>query len=123
MNFKKISYTNDMEILVTPANLVTFSGTVIATNVTADSEGKKIVPAGKFIDTDGNVVTQTGTEGSETLSATPVGVLLDTVDVTDGDQPAAFVVEGYLRADRVLDGWATAAVTLLKAALPNIRYR
>ena len=124
MNFKRETYTNDMEILVTPANLVTFSGTVLAANVTtADEHGKKYVSAGKLIDVDGNVVTQTGETGTETLSTTPAGVLYHTVDVTDGDQPGALVVEGYLRADRVLDGFAAAAVTLIKTALPNIKFR
>jgi hypothetical protein len=124
MNFTKLTYTNDMEILVTQANLVTFSGTVLAANVaTGDEHGKKYVSAGSLIDVDGNVVTQTGSAGSETLTTTPVGILYHTVDVTDGDQPAALVVEGYLRADRVLDGFAAAAVTLIKTALPNIRFR
>lgn len=124
MNFTRSTYENDMEILVTSANLVTFSGTVLAANVTtADEHGKKYVPAGSLIDVDGNVVTQTGSAGSETLSTTPTGILYHTVDVTDGDQPGAFVVEGYIRADRVLDGFAAAAVALIKTALPNVKFR
>lgn len=124
MYFKSTDFTNDMEILVTPANLVTFSGTVLAANVTdADEDGKKYVVAGSLIDVDGNVVTQTGTTGSETLSTTPVGILYKTIDVTNGDEPGSLIVEGYVRADRVLDGWAAAAVTLIKKALPNITFR
>lgn len=123
MYIKRETYTNDMEILVTPANLVTFSGTVLAAGVVANSEGKKIVLAGSLIDSDGNVVTQTGTAGSETLSTTPVGVLYKTVDVTYGDQPCSLIVEGYLRKDRVIDTFATAAVSLIKTALPNINFR
>jgi hypothetical protein len=124
MYFKSTDFTNDMEILVTPANLVTFSGTVLAANVTdADKDGKKYVAAGSLIDVDGNVVTQTGTTGSETLSTTPVGILYKTIDVTNGDEPGSLIVEGYVRADRVLDGWAAAAVTLIKKALPNVKFR
>lgn len=124
MNFSRSTYSNDMEILVTEANLVTFSGTVLAANVTeADEHGKKYVLAGSLIDVDGNVVTQTGTTGSETLSTTPVGILYKTVDVTEGDESGALIVEGYVRADRVLDGFATAAVTLIKTALPNVKFR
>lgn len=123
MYFKKTNYENDMEILVTEANLVTFTGTVLATGVTANAEGKKIVLAGTLIDVDGNVVKQTGASGSETLTTTPVGILYKTVDVTNGDMPCSLVVEGYLRADRVLDGFAAKGVTAIKTALPNINFR
>lgn len=123
MYFKKINYGNNMEILVTPANLVNFSGTVLSAGVTANEEGKKIVLAGTLIDKDGNVVTETGELGSETLSTVPVGVLYTTVDITDGDMPCSLVVEGYLRADRVLDGYSEAAITAIKTALPNIKFR
>jgi hypothetical protein len=124
MNFSKSTYTNDMEILVTNANLVTFSGTVLAANVTkGDEHGKKYVASGNLIDKDGNVVTQTGTAGAETLSSTPVGVLYKTVDVTNGDEAGSLIVEGYLRADRVLDGFADKSITAIKTALPNIKFR
>lgn len=238
MNFKRESYTNDMEILVTSANLVTFSGTVLAANVlVGDEHGKKYVNAGSLIDTNGNVVTEvdtqtaagtagvytltigtafvngdtvkindttytaktTPTAGSTTefavgssattqatalkvlvasieigftvtnsgativftqkvngtgaiptvtnggtntgaatiaqttegvaptythaLSGTPTGILYKTVDVTDGDQPGSLIVEGYVRADRVLDTYETSTITSIKAALPNVKFR
>lgn len=127
MDFKKEIYTNDMEILVTNKNLVTFSGTVLATGVTADENGKKYVLSGSLIDANSNVVKQTGTTGSEALSSTPVAVVYKTVDVTNGDQPTALIVEGYLRADRVLDGFVeksiTAIKTAIKTALPKITFR
>lgn len=124
MNFSRSTYSNDMEILVTDANLVTFSGTVLAANVTeADEHGKKYVTSGSLIDKDGNVVKQTGATGSETLSTTPVGILYKTVDVTNGDEACSLIVEGYLRADRVLDGFADKAITAIKAALPDIKFR
>lgn len=124
MYFKKTSYENDMEILVTEKNLVRFSGTVLASNVTvADENGKKYVKAGTLIDADGNVVKQTGDSGSETLTTTPVGILYRTVDVTNGDMPCSLVVEGYLRSDRVLDGFAEKAIEAIKAALPKVTFR
>lgn len=123
MHFTRTSYENDMEILATEKNLVTFSGTVLASNVTqADEHGKKYVKAGSLIDADGNVVNQTGDSGSETLTTTPVGILYRTADVTNGDMPCSLVVEGYLRADRVLDGFAEKAIEAIKAALPNIKF-
>lgn len=124
MYFKNFSYENDMEILASDKNLVRFSGTVLASNVTeADERGKKYVKCGTLIDADGNVVKQTGGSGSETLTTTPVGILYRTVDVTNGDAPCSLVVEGYLRADRVLDGFAENAIQAIKAALPNITFR
>ena len=121
--FEKITYTNEMEILATDANLVCFSGTVLNAGVVADADGKKYVVAGSFIDATGTVVTETGIEGSETLTTTPVGVLYQTVDVTNGDEPASIMVEGYLRTDRVLAPFADAAIVLLKAALTEIKFR
>ena len=124
MFFKKASYENDMEILVTEKNLVTFSGTVLAANVTeADENGRKYVKVGALIDANGNVVKQTGELGSETLTTTPVGILYKTVDVTNGDMPCSLVVEGYLRSDRVLDGFADKAIEAIKAALPKVTFR
>ena len=124
MYFGKKTYESDLESVATEKNLVTFSGTVLAANVTtADENGKKYVASGSFIDADGKVVTQKGTSGSETLSTTPIGVLYKTIDVTNGDAPGALIVEGYLRADRVLDGFADKAVEAIKVALPNIKFR
>jgi hypothetical protein len=124
MYFKRSNYENDMEILVTEKNLVTFSGTVLASNVTqADENGRKYVKAGSFIDATGAVVNQTGDSGSETLTSTPVAILYKSVDVTNGDMPGALIVEGYLSADRVLDGFAEKAIEAIKTALPNIKFR
>lgn len=123
MYFKKIDYTNEMEILVTEKNLVTLTHTVLATDVMANAEGRKVVLAGSFIDADGKVVKQQGNTGQETLTTTPVGVLYRTVDVTNGDMPCSLIVEGYLRADRVLDGLAAKGIEAIKTALPKITFR
>ena len=124
MFFKKKSYENDMEILVSEKNLVRFSGTVLASNVTdADENGRKYVKAGSLIDADGKVVTETGEPSSETLSAIPVGVLFETVDVTNGDMPCSLIVEGYLRKDRVIDGVFDNTLEEINAALPKITFR
>lgn len=123
MYFKKIDYTNEMEILVTEKNLVTFTHTLVSADVVANSEGRKVVLAGSFIDADGKVVKQQGNSGQETLTTTPVGVLYRTVDVTNGDMPCSLIVEGYLRADRVLDGLAAKGIEAIKTALPKITFR
>lgn len=123
MYFTTTKYENDLEILASNKNLVAFSGTVLAAGASANESGKKYVLSGSLIDKDGNVVKQTGASGSETLTSTPAGVLYKTVDVTHGDSPASLIVEGYLRADRVLDGFADKAIEKIKAALPKITFR
>ncbi|CUU47056.1 hypothetical protein [Clostridium beijerinckii] len=124
MYIKSETYQNEMEILYSDANLATFSGTVLASNVDeGDEHGKKYVVAGSLIDKDGKIVTQTGASGSETLTTIPVGIVYRTVDLTNGDQPCSLIVEGYLRADRVLDGFADKAIAAIKTALPNITFR
>ncbi len=120
MYFITENYTNDMQILASAKNLVTFSSTVLASNATtADEHGRKYVVAGSLLDKNGDVVTVVG----DALSGTPEGILYKTVDVTNGDIPGALIVEGYLRADRVLDGYSEAAITAVKTALPKITFR
>lgn len=128
MYVKTQTYNTDMEILYSNANLVTFSGTVLAANVTeGDENGKKYVVVGSLIDKDGNVVTEeaagTAPDITYSLSSTPVGVLFNTVDVTNGDQPCSLIVEGYLRKDRVLDGLFDHTLEAIQAALPKITFR
>lgn len=122
MYFRKETYSNDMEVLHTDKNLVTVSATITNADVTADSDGNKYIVQGKLVDKDGKVVTQTGSTGSETLSATPVGILYKTVNVKNGKEPGALIIEGYVRKDRVLTGFADKAITAIKTALPNIKF-
>lgn len=119
MYFESQKYENDMEILVTGKNLVTFSGTVVSAGVDANEEGKKIVKAGSFIDATGAVVKASGTE----FTGNPIGILYKSVDVTNGDAPASIIVEGYLREDRVFDGYQDEAKTAAKAKVPNVKFR
>ena len=120
MYFKRSNYENDMEILVTEKNLVTFSGTVLDSNVTqADENGRKYVQAGSFIDATGVVIKPSGSS----FEGNPIGILCKTVDVTNGDAPASIIVEGYLREDRVFDGFDEGAKTAAKAKVPNIKFR
>ncbi|NFI95265.1 hypothetical protein FC961_12855 [Clostridium botulinum] len=123
MYFKKENYTNDMEILFTRNNLVTESATIVDTGVTADNEGNKYVTQGTLIDSTGAVVTQKGSGGSETLSATPVGILYRTVNVKNGSELCSLIIEGYVRTDRVLGDFAEAAQKLIKAALPKVTFK
>lgn len=122
MYWETKTYNSDLEILVTEKGLAAFSGTVSSEGVTADENGKKYAAKGALIDADGNVVTESA-ETAGTLTGTPIGVLKETVDVTHGNQPCSLIDAGYLRADRVLDGYSEKAIAAIKTALPRIIFR
>jgi len=123
MYFEKTNYPSDLEILVTNANLVCGAITILEDGIPVDENGDKYVNSGSLIDATGAVITETGTVGVETLSATPVGVLYQSINVINGDEPGALIIEGYVRADRVLTPFSAAAIVLIKTALPNIKFR
>ncbi|PHV72178.1 hypothetical protein CS063_01505 [Sporanaerobium hydrogeniformans] len=124
MYAKTVNYDNTPEFLAAEHH-VCFSTTINNTGITADSNGKKWAIAGSLIDATGNVVTVTYSASTYTPSATPVGILFHTVDVTEGSQPASLMVEGYVMAER-LQGDNVAgyvATAAFKTACPEIKLR
>ncbi|EOU1489392.1 hypothetical protein VOH95_002648 [Clostridium perfringens] len=89
-NSKTQEFDNGVEIMATYRNRVTFSCTVSDSGV-AEKGGKKIVPKGSLLDKSGVVKND----------ATVVGILAEDVDVTNGPQPGALIVEGYVLKDRL----------------------
>lgn len=85
------------------AKFQNFTYQVDNTGVTADEHGRKIVQAGTVYKKDG----------------TAIGLIFADVDVTNGSQPAAVMVEGYVLEDRLP---ATVSDTD-KAAMPGIKFR
>ncbi|MEI2419609.1 hypothetical protein V6O07_05000 [Arthrospira platensis SPKY2] len=104
INNKKTIYKNDVEILATEKNLVSFTSKISDSGVEADQEGIKIVPKGSLVDASGVVKND----------ATVVGILLNSVDVTNGPQPGAIIVEGYILKDRLPVAPEEAAIGALK---------
>lgn len=104
INNKKTIYKNDVEILATEKNLVSFTSTISDSGVKADQEGFKIVPKGSLVDASGVIKNDT----------TVVGILLNSVDVTNGPQPGAVIVEGYILKDRLPVAPEEAAIGALK---------
>lgn len=109
INNKKTIYKNDVEILATEKNLVSFTSTISDSGVKADQEGFKIVPKGSLVDASGVIKND----------ATVVGILLNSVDVTNGPQPGAVIVEGYILKDRL----PVAPQDLAVKALTKITFR
>lgn len=76
-----------------------FTVQVSDVGVTADAKGRKIVPAGTIYPAN---------------DATAKGIIYQDVDVTNGPQEAACIVEGYILKDRLPVVPAAAAITALK---------
>ena len=91
MYLKTQKFDNSVEIMATYRNRVTFSCTVSDSEIEANGEGKKIVSKGSLLDKSGVVKND----------ATVVGILAEDVDVTNGPQPGALIVEGYVLKDRL----------------------
>ncbi|HAT4259210.1 TPA: hypothetical protein I9068_002587 [Clostridium perfringens] len=90
-NSKTQEFDNGVEIMATYRNRVTFSCTVSDSEIEANGEGKKIVPKGSLLDKSGTIKND----------ATVVGILAEDVDVTNGPQLGALIVEGYVLKDRL----------------------
>lgn len=119
-DYKKFNMTPE---ILASEHFVSFTGTLSGTGVTADDEGRKIVPAGSLVDEDGALVTVE----EDALSGDPIGVLLDDIEVTYGDQPAPLLVEGYVYAERLSLGedveMTDEVKALVTAALPEVKLR
>lgn len=117
-------YTSPKQILQSDINSVIKTGTIKSESVKADANGEKIVPVGSFIDKDGQVVTWE----ESAFSSTPIGITVRPIDVTYGDMPAAYYVEGWLIGERLNYGvkqespieYSNEIYDAIVAALPNI---
>lgn len=89
------------------------------TGVTPGADGRKIVPAGTFVGGTANPVLANRNEPvSVKNDNTAEGVLLYSVDVTDGPVGTAMVTEGYIDLSKL----PTAPTAAVIAALPKITF-
>lgn len=86
------------------ARFQSFTTQVEQTGVTADAKGRKIVPGGTVYPAN---------------DATAKGILLNDVDVTEGPQPGALLVEAYILEARL----PVAPSADAKTALKEIKFR
>ncbi|MGL9969433.1 hypothetical protein [Enterococcus sp. DIV1420a] len=96
---------NIHQILANPTLFQAFGAQIKADGVTADTNGRKIIPAGtpvggttRFLDNEMAelVVTNTDTDATQTQ-----GVLLYEVDVTAGTQNGTVLVFGFVNENRL----------------------
>lgn len=107
--FVETTYTNKKEILKFPDHYVALAVTLDDTGITANAEGKKIIPAGTILG--GGVianpavkakkaVTTPGEEGAPETSDAE-GVLFNDVEVTYGSAPGAMIIHGFIAVDKI----------------------
>jgi hypothetical protein len=112
MKFKKTEYMTPAEILKFPEHHVSVSVYVDDTGVTANVEGKKIVPAGTIIG--GGFLKDRAVKAVKANSAMAEGVLRYDVDVTYGPANGAAVIHGFVDLNRLPEAPDAAAITALK---------
>ena len=121
----KTSYLNKNQILFAVEHQVSMSIVVDDANITAGSNGKKIVKAGTPLtgSLDARTTAFTKASSSGTPSASnAVGILLHDVDVTAGENNGTLLIFGFVNTNRI-DATTKALITAeVKAALPMIQF-
>lgn len=103
MKFVETQFTNRTEILKFPDHYVALAVTVDDVGVTANADGKKIVPAGTIVGggTLANPDAKVTEKNDATLGAEAEGVLLNDVDVTYGPASGAMVIHGFIDLNKL----------------------
>ncbi|TNJ68218.1 hypothetical protein FE784_00730 [Paenibacillus hemerocallicola] len=114
--FVTTNYGNRKEILKFPDHYVNVAVTVDNTGITANADGRKIVPAGTIL---GNDVLQDPTKlAKKAVTTTGVsnaeGVLFDDVDVTYGPAPGAMTIHGFIDLAKIPTAPTVEEVAALK---------
>lgn len=99
-----------------PTQIITLDNS----EVEANEDGQKIVPAGTLVDKDGKIckLQKSGITGE------PVGITVDTKNVTYSNQPVAIYVRGHLKGPELNftgDKYDDAMGTAVETALPEIK--
>jgi hypothetical protein len=122
MRFTETSYTNKKEILKFPDHYVNLAITVSDAGIAANSEGKKIVPAGTILGggflSNESVLAVKATSSGAPLVSNAEGVLFYDVDVTYGPAPGAALIHGFVDVDKL----PTAPTAEEKAALKQVTF-
>ncbi|WP_246096167.1 hypothetical protein [Paenibacillus sinopodophylli] len=116
MKFVQTNMTNKKEILKFPDHYVNLAITVDDTGVTANADGKKIVPAGTIMG--GNLLADKTIKAVKATTTSTVsnakGVLFNDVDVTYGPAAGALIIHGFVDLAKIPTAPTTEEVTALK---------
>ena len=92
--FVVTDYANGKEILKYPDHHVSMTATFDDTGITANADGKKIVPAGTIVG--GGMLVDRSVKAKAANDATAEGVSRYDVDVTYGPAVGAVVIHGFV---------------------------
>ncbi|MEH7392406.1 hypothetical protein [Bacillus sp. JJ1474] len=110
--FVETTFTNKRGIVKFPDHYVNLTVTVSDAGVTANAEGKKIVPAGTIVG--GGFLASESVLAVKKNDAGAEGVLFNDVDVTYGPAPGAAMIHGFVALDKLPEAPAAEAITALK---------
>lgn len=115
--------TTPKSILWAPETAVAVPCVVDNTGVSAGSDGKKMLMAGTPLSGDltarNTAFKKAATSGT---ASNAVGLLLHTVDVTNGKQNATVLVSGLVDLNKLDSATAALITAEVKAALPRITF-
>lgn len=112
MKFKTESFGTQKQILKFPDHYVALAVTVSDTGVTANSDGKKIVPAGTILG--GGFLADDTKQATVANDATAEGVLFNDTDVTNGAASGAAIIHGFIDLGKIPTAPSDEAVAVLK---------
>jgi hypothetical protein len=135
MKFNSTTYTNRIEILKVADHAVSIPVMMDDAGITANADGKKIVPAGTIIGGTGStntilgndtvVATVHNTQGGATTTAgagvDAEGVLLNDVDVTNGDAPGTMLIHGFVNLTKLPAAPVADVITALKGRITFLK--
>lgn len=110
--FVVTDYASGKEILKYPDHHVSMTATFDDTGITANVDGKKIVPAGTIVG--GGMLADRSVKAKATNDATAEGVSRYDVDVTYGPAVGAVVIHGFVDLTKLPTQPTTEAMTALK---------
>ncbi|NGP60066.1 hypothetical protein FLT15_17480 [Paenibacillus thiaminolyticus] len=110
--FVQTDYGNKKQILKFPDHYVNVAITVDNVGVTANSDGKKIVPAGTIMG--GGVLADPSVLAKKSNDENAEGVLFNDVDVTHGPASGALLIHGFIDLKKLPEAPDAAAVGALK---------
>ena len=117
---KKTSAVTRKVILIAPELAFSLSCKVASTGVQAGADGKKIIKAGTPLA--GNIEARDTAFTVAGAEATPCGILLHDVDVTEGTANAQFVIFGFIDSTKLEASVTEMLTPAMKAKLPKITF-
>lgn len=120
-----VNATTPKSILWAPETAVAVPCVVDNMGVSAGSDGKKMLMAGTPLSGDltaRNTAFKKAATSGEPAASNAVGLLLHTVDVTNGKQNATVLVSGLVDLNKLDSATAALITAEVKAALPRITF-